>query len=44
MYVSVIMDYLVSKARTNVTGMGRLFQEAVLSCFSGTVLQFAHRK
>ena len=27
------MDYLASKARTSVTGMGRLWQEAVQSCF-----------
>jgi len=40
-YVSVLMDYLVSKAKTSVTGMARLWQKAVLSYLSGTVLQFA---
>jgi len=33
MYVNVLMDYLASKARINVTGKGRLWQEAVLSYF-----------
>jgi hypothetical protein len=29
--VSVLVDYLVPKARISVTGMGRLWQEEVLS-------------
>ena len=42
MYASILMDYLASKARTRVTGKGRLWQEAVLSYFQ--VLSYNLRK